>query len=193
MQKGRPLQFNPEQAITKATELFWQKGYEASSTAELMSVMNLSKSSLYQTFKSKQALFDLCLEQYGNTASQSMRTALKQADSAKQFIVDTFQSFTQPCDNANKGCMLVNTTCEIGSSDPSVNKLIQKRIEKHREIFQSAIEQAQQTGDIAKDKNAYALSSFLMSSICGLVVMVKMDKQHPGIEPIVKQVLMSLD
>lgn len=193
MKSGRPLQFDPQQAVAQATALFWQQGFEATSTTDLMSAMNLSKSSLYQTFGSKQDLFNQCLEHYGNEAAAELRAALKAAPSAKQFLVDSFQRFTKPCTEIKKGCFLVNTTCEFGSNDAGINDLVKKRVETHRQILQTAIEQAQQQGDISADKDANTLSSYLMSSLCGLVVMIKMDSKHPNIKPIVEQVLNALE
>ena len=57
MTTGRPRQFNEEQALEAAMEQFWAVGYEATSLQDLLRVMKLSKSSLYQTFGSKHDLF----------------------------------------------------------------------------------------------------------------------------------------
>ena len=103
MKSGRPLQFDPDEAVAKATELFWKQGYEATSTADLMAAMRLSKSSLYQTFSSKQDLFNLCIKHYGDESDQRFKAALKEAPSAKQFLVSMFERFNQPCTDDKKG------------------------------------------------------------------------------------------
>jgi TetR/AcrR family transcriptional repressor of nem operon len=64
MNLGRPLEFNPATVLDAAIEVFWRKGYVATSMLDLLEAMDLSKSSLYQTFGSKQKLFERCLARY---------------------------------------------------------------------------------------------------------------------------------
>ncbi len=61
MSIGRPLQFDPEQVLDAAMQVFWASGYDATSLQDLLQAMRLSKSSFYQTFGSKQQLFERCL------------------------------------------------------------------------------------------------------------------------------------
>jgi TetR/AcrR family transcriptional regulator, transcriptional repressor for nem operon len=61
---GRPLEFDPDIALQAAMQLFWCKGYESSSVQDLITTMEVSKSSFYQTFKSKHILFQRCIVNY---------------------------------------------------------------------------------------------------------------------------------
>ena len=120
--RGRPMQFDPEQALQKAMLLFWARGYEATSTAQLMAAMGLSKSSLYQTFGSKDALFNLCLDRYGEMTAGYMRETLAQAESPKQFLLDLVEAIAgYHGEDGPNGCLLVNSACELGTDNAVVN------------------------------------------------------------------------
>ena len=61
---GRPREFNENEALESAMQVFWAKGYDGASLGELTSAMGLSKSSLYDTFGSKHELFIAAVERY---------------------------------------------------------------------------------------------------------------------------------
>src|SRR2546430_17047781 len=63
---ARPKEFNPETALDKAIELFWRKGYEATSIEDLVASMDINRGSLYETFGDKQKLFLACMDRYCN-------------------------------------------------------------------------------------------------------------------------------
>jgi TetR/AcrR family transcriptional repressor of nem operon len=67
------MQFDPGQALASAMSLFWRKGYEATSLQDLLKATGLSKSSLYQTFGSKRALFERSLDLYRREMVARMR------------------------------------------------------------------------------------------------------------------------
>jgi TetR/AcrR family transcriptional repressor of nem operon len=107
---GRPLEFDPDKAIDAAVEVFWCKGYEATSMTDLLEAMNLSKSSLYQTFGSKQQLFKRCLSRYVDRLSAEMTQELEEASSGRSFIEDTFVSIANTAQQpeGTKGCLVGN-------------------------------------------------------------------------------------
>ena len=78
---GRPIEFDPDAALTDAMQLFWRKGYENTSLPDLLDAMQLSKSSLYQAFGSKQALFERCMTRYGDFMIGQLRVALRSSGS----------------------------------------------------------------------------------------------------------------
>lgn len=173
---GRPLAFDPEQALQAALQLFWAQGYEATSTTQLMNAMGISKSSLYQTFGSKQALYNLCLEQYGELTTDYMRTALSQADSPKQFILDLVAGTAAQAGAPELpgGCFIVNTACELGAQHAFTGALLLKRRDKAYNIILDAINAMQQQGELSPTKKSEALARQVFACICGMKVMDKM-------------------
>ena len=73
---GRPRAFDPEQALDRALQLFWRKGYEGTSIADLTAAMGINPPSLYAAFGNKEALFRRALDRYEAQHEASWREAL---------------------------------------------------------------------------------------------------------------------
>jgi len=168
------MSFDPDQALEAAMQLFWRAGYEATSMQDLLKAMHLSKSSLYQTFGSKQDLFQRCLERYSRDFSQHLRATLQASANGREFVESLFDFIAAEgsCDE-KKGCILVNTANELGQRDENIAKLVGKGIGKLTEILELAVISGQQQGVIDRNKDAKALADFLVVNICGMRTMVK--------------------
>jgi len=171
---GRPITFDPEQALDAATQQFWRVGYEATSMQDLLKAMQLSKSSLYQTFGSKKELFHRCLERYTQAFSTEMGVKLENSSNAKSFIEAAFESvlIETSCQQKN-GCLLVNTANELGQRDEGIATLVGAGTVKLSQIFERAVIAGQRAGVINQDQEAHALANYLVANICGLRTMVK--------------------
>ena len=98
---GRPLEFDPDAALDAAMQIFWRNGYENTSMQNLLDGMNLSKSSLYQAFGGKQALFERCMTRYGDEMIASLRHALQESPSGLGFIRQFLESVLDEARAAN--------------------------------------------------------------------------------------------
>ena len=195
MNAGRPREFDTEQALHAAMRQFWRQGYTATSLQDLLSAMQISKSSFYQTFDCKHTLFQRCIKHYRSTLENDMLTHLQQNSSARQFIETTFRAIgdnKQQTDN-QFGCLLMNTASEFAQSDPVIAELVQKGIQKMRAVFLLAVKRAQTEGDIPSDKNPDALASYLVSSMGGLRNMAKAGENQKTLKEITKIILSTLD
>ena len=77
LQKGRPREFDAEDALDRALEVFWRKGYEGASLAELTEAMGINRPSLYAAFGNKEALFRLAFDRYADGPAAYTREALE--------------------------------------------------------------------------------------------------------------------
>ncbi|MCF7816958.1 MAG: TetR/AcrR family transcriptional regulator [Kiritimatiellales bacterium] len=172
---GRPLEFDPDVALEAATQLFWSKGYESSSLQDLLSTMGISKSSFYQTFKSKHLLFQSCIQNYRKMLIDSLRAQLKEARSGRIFIRTIFDGVANETIGicARRGCLLMNTASEFSQTDPEISELVSISLENLTDIFETAIKQAQEQGEIPPSKDPRSLATYLVSSMSGLKNMVK--------------------
>lgn len=195
MTQGRPREFDKEQALDAAMHLFWRQGYEATSMQNLLDTMQLSKSSLYQTFGSKHELFQQCLKHYRDMMTTDSLQQLAQAATGREFIERIFLSVVErakkPADRI--GCLVMNTAAELAQRDKDIGKLIKLGIESFIRVFEQAVAQAQREGDISPDKNPRALGRFLMNNLSGLNSMAKAGASEADLKDIVKQVMHSLE
>ena len=176
-------------------QLFWRKGYESSSLQELLNTMGLSKSSFYQTFKSKHALFENCIKHYRQTLGESLVIQLEKSSSGKAFINKLFQNVAdETCGaDARRGCLLMNTASEFAQSDADIARLVTNSLQNIIDVFEMAIQRAQQAGEISADKDPHALATYLISSMSGLKNMVKAGADRQTVKQIADTVVSTLN
>jgi TetR/AcrR family transcriptional regulator, transcriptional repressor for nem operon len=191
---GRPLQFDKEQALNKALEIFWRKGYESASLLDLIEAMDLSKSSFYQSFTSKQDLFVRCLNEYQARLSKNLTEKLNSASSGYEFIEQTLvEIITEPDEEIRrKGCFLMNTATISCSLDNSFLSVTENGFAQLEKVFQTAVERAQTEGGISPDKNAQHLANLIVCTIAGLRTMIKAGTNQQTLRSIITTTLSML-
>jgi TetR/AcrR family transcriptional repressor of nem operon len=195
MNIGRPRNFDAEQALESAMQVFWSKGYEATSLADLIEVMEISKSSFYQTFESKHQLFQNCINHYQDRYIESITDSLQKAKTGYAFIEATFQSIAEKArpSGDRRGCLIQNCVSEFAQRDPVIAKVIAKGMKNITDIFLSAIKRAQDEGDISKNKKPLPLARYLVSSMNGQMTMIKAGASPSVIKEVTQVVLTALD
>ena len=175
--------------------LFWRKGYEGASLQDLLSATGLSKSSLYQTFGNKHALFELSMERYRHDMVTEMCETLAQAESGRAFIEQMFAEVASDTRglNARRGCLVMNTASEFALSDPVIAKLVKQATKSFTEVFEAAVLRGQEEGDISVQKSARQLAKYLLSSISGVKTMVKAGGSANEVKAIAQITLSALD
>lgn len=192
---GRPLEFDPDAALDAAMQIFWAKGFEATSMQDLLAAMNLSKSSLYQAFGGKQALFRRCVIRYADQFSEVLRNGLAGAPSGRRFIEDFLLSVLADIrgQDTRRGCLVMNTASEFAQEDPDIARDVTDSIARFQTVLQAAVERAQREGDIAADRDARTLAAYLVSSMSGLKTQAKAGADAKTLKGIVATVLRALD
>lgn len=175
--------------------LFWEKGYESTSMDNLLTTMNISKSSFYQAYKSKRNIFESSIRQYQAMLLNNFKERLRQAASGREFIETLFYDVANETSGpeARRGCLLMNTANEFSQTDPEIASLVADSLDAITTIFEQAINQAQQDGLIATRNDARSLAVYLLSSMSGLKNMVKAGADRETIKRIVKISLTALD
>ena len=116
--------FDQEEAKQKALHLFWEKGYEATSLSDLTSCLGISKSSFYDTFQSKRALFESCFDLYMSNRLAHIEILLHSEKEMKtgisRLLMLTLDEML--ADEKRKGCFVANTSAELGGSDQIIRE-----------------------------------------------------------------------
>lgn len=191
---GRPVEFDREVALKAATQLFWRQGYESTSMQDLLATMNLSKSSLYQAFGSKQALFELCVREYEHTMVGQLRRDLEAAPSGLSFIKGFLETVIAEARGLRepRGCLVLNTANEFAQHDPRIAREVAQGLGGFRNVLTAAIRRGQEEGDIRTDREAATLAHFVMSNMGGMRTLAKGGAGEKALRGIIEVVLEAL-
>jgi AcrR family transcriptional regulator len=120
---ARPIEFDPNEAISAAIEVFAERGYEGSSTTELLSRMGIARQSLYCAFGDKRQLFLKALERYNSASIDEFVAALRSNGDRLEALEAALLSFAGREFAAEAGCLGVVSIAEFGRSDPDINAI----------------------------------------------------------------------
>jgi TetR/AcrR family transcriptional repressor of nem operon len=192
---GRPREFDPEDALDAAVEVFWTQGYDATSLRDLLRAMDLSKSSFYQTYGSKGDLYLDCLDRYRHRIVDRMRRDLARAESGRAFIETTFRRLARSLDapNGRRPCLVMNDSGDVERREAAVARRVRRGAEQFEAVFRAAVERAQREGDVPAETDAGALARYLVSSRSGLLAVRKAGASAATLRDIVDVTLSTLD
>lgn len=175
MTRGRPLTFNPDQAMQSAMQVFWSRGYDSASTRDLLAAMGLSRSSLYQAFGNKEQLFVDALGRYRETLLGRLRRRLAQATTAHAFFEGLFRATAEDAgsERAALGCLIFNSASELGQRDGYAAAEARRSVAEITALFQAAVERGQAEGSIASRHDPQALATYLTMGMAGLRTLLK--------------------
>lgn len=161
--------FNEEEVLEKAMHLFWEKGFEPTSIADLIEGTGINRGSLYNAFGGKQALFEKVLLKYDRDKRRTLLAQLEALDDPKKAICDFFDNIVADTlsDTGKKGCFLINTASKIAAHDEQVSEIITNGLREIEAFFRRSVEVGQARGVFCKELNpentAKALMAFLVA------------------------------
>jgi TetR/AcrR family transcriptional repressor of nem operon len=191
---ARPKAFHPTAALDCALEVFWQHGYEGTSLQALLQAMRLSKSSFYETFGSKHALYLAAIDRYRATTFAQYVRLLREQDDGRQAIVDVFAALVTQldCPQGRRGCLMNNAAIESAPHDTATEARVREAQRALEDAFYGAVRRAQAQGQVALAKDPRALARFLTCAMSGLLVMAKMAPGREALEDVVRVVISTL-
>ena len=172
---GRPRAFDTDAAVAAARDVFWARGYAATSVDDLTAAMGLGRASLYHAFGDKHALFLRALDRYGSERMSDLRRGLTSTPTARAAIANVLRGTVDGLwsDRARRGCLLVNATTELAAVDPAVAMRAGEAFERIAAEFRSALESGQHTGEIKADLDVRAAGRYLAHTLNGLRLLAK--------------------
>jgi TetR/AcrR family transcriptional repressor of nem operon len=172
---ARLREFDEEKALDAAMQLFWEKGYAATSLSDLTAKMEIQKPSLYSAFGDKEGLFEAALRRYTNLHAANIRTKLQNEQSVKEAIRMFFENMVEEeyKKEFSKGCFCINTMVELAPHNEKFEVLTREHQMYLAVIFQELIMKGIRSGELQSDLNAKALAQTLVTSLIGLTVLMK--------------------
>lgn len=165
---ARPKAYDPEEILDRATALFWRKGYEGTSVADLVESLGVNRGSLYGTFKDKRALFLAALERYDEREIGAMVRHLRNTQGpGRERIQSLFDNVIRNVEERGdrRGCLVGNTAVELAPSDAEVQRHVARSLERLTGAFSVALaaDPGYPTEPERRDRRAHFLTATLMA------------------------------
>ncbi|WP_027134271.1 TetR/AcrR family transcriptional regulator [Geminicoccus roseus] len=189
---GRPRKFERSQALERALELFWERGYEGASMADLSAAMGMHSPSIYAAFGSKEELFREVTEQYERRFSAQLADLLESAPTASAAIAAFFRQAIQTYTDSARGCffVLAAATCSAGNDQVRAH-LARKRGWVLR-VIRERLERGCREGDLPADTDVEALAAYLVAVVQGISLQARDGTPKEMLEAVAATALASL-
>ncbi|WP_149094869.1 TetR/AcrR family transcriptional regulator [Paenibacillus terrae] len=190
----RPREFDEEKALDAAMQLFWEKGFEATSLSDLTSKMGIQRPSIYAAFGDKKQLFEAALRKYTQSHAANVRSRLLSRASVKEAICNFFEGVVaEEYDKGpNRGCFCINTMVELAPHEEKFEILTREHQMYLSTVFQETIERGIRSGELEATTDARALAHTMISLLIGITVMMKSRPERSFVDHAVATTLMLL-
>src|SRR6266478_2085673 len=190
---ARPREFDRDRALKKAMDVFWEKGYEATSTDDLVRAMSIGRQSMYDTFGDKHQLYLEALRLYEANSGAELFKRIYECPSPFVAICDYILSIADGTSaDRSRGCFYVNATNELAPSDPDVAAVIRTSSIKCEAAFERILREAKGRGEVDRSLDERVAARFLLSTIRGLRVSAKADVEPEDLRAIATLALSTL-
>jgi len=192
---ARTKEFDPDEALQKALELFWERGYDATSMADLVQHLGIARASIYATFGGKHDLYVKAFERYLQTRDPDVVEVLSQPGPALPAVRSLVEAYAEEslCDERRRGCMVVNAAVEVMPRDPQIARRVEASWDTVETALTSALTRARAQGEISGEKDPRALARFLLVMMQGLRVLGRAHPDPGRIRDATAQALAVLD
>ena len=169
---GRPREFDRDEALAKARDLFWERGYEGVSMSDLVDAMGIASARIYAAFESKEALFQEAVTLYasgeGGFATRALAEEPNVFDAFKRLLRDAVSLYTRP--NQPHGCMIVMAATNYTIHNQAVRRRLGTYRRDRAASLHERLKKASENGELKPDADPRALAEFYAAFLHGLSV-----------------------
>jgi AcrR family transcriptional regulator len=168
---GRPRAFDKNEALDRALDVFWRKGYEGATVCDLTAAMGINPPSLYAAFGNKEGLFRQALDRYSRISTAYWAQALEAPTArgvAEALLRGTAKFLTDSCHP--KGCLAVQGALACGADAECIRKELADRRATSQARIKDRLKRAKKDGDLPADADPAALARYLATVIEGMAV-----------------------
>ena len=168
---GRPRAFDPNRALDQALQVFWRKGYEGASLADLTKAMGINRPSMYAAFGAKEALFCKALDRYMDGPVKFMREALNEPTARRvveRMLRGTCNVLGDPRNPA--GCLAVQGALACSDEARRIRGELVSRRRQGEVALRARLRRAKAEGDLPRSSSPADLARYTMTVIHGMAV-----------------------
>lgn len=188
-------QFNRDEALDKAMQVFWSRGYAATSMQDLVDSMGVNRGSLYATFGDKHELFLSALRMFDERIRGRLLAKFAADHRPREAMRQLFLFFQKEATlpGGNRGCLLTNTALELAAHDPDAAKIVAEAQTQIEDFFKTQIEAGRAAGEIAAGPPAVVMARGLLASLIGLMVLIRSRPDPDLLKSVVEEALSRFD
>ena len=192
---GRTRSFNTEDVLDKATDVFWERGYEGAGMQELCRATGLNPGSLYAAFGDKRGLFIESLLRYMRVVSHQAIERLNGNPSGLAGMRDYFDNLVSAMVDGKRkwGCLVTNAMVEFAMDDAEIAEAFRLHFARLEAAFAGAIERARRDGELPPEASSAEGAAFLVCIVQGLNVLAKTQPGRPHLATVVRVAIGALD
>lgn len=169
--RGRPRTFDRAAALTAATRLFWERGYEATSVGELTEAMGIRPGSLYAAFGDKKSLFKEVVDNYGRSpVGAFVGVALEEEPTAfaafARILREAAVIYPDPAHPA--GCLTISAATNVTAQDADMEAFLRDLRNDNLAVFEARLRAAQRAGELPEAASPRALAAYFGAVIQGM-------------------------
>ncbi|MCC8409161.1 TetR/AcrR family transcriptional regulator [Mucilaginibacter sp. UR6-1] len=164
---ARNIAFNEEEAIQKAMDVFWEKGYKGTSLRDLTDAMKINSSSLYNTIGDKQELFVKCVKHYTEIRKRDLDKRLAGTDSPFSILVKYIDDAVNVIISGENSCMAVKAAFEVATNDKRVKDILKEDSDYAYRFLHQLIKKAIENGEISDEEDPELLADYFISVWAG--------------------------
>ena len=190
----RPPGYQRSTVLGRATELFWRRGYGATSVADLVTATGLKPGSLYAAFGSKKGLFLEVLAQYNSGFLDEVDACVAAAPTPLTAIRELLQRMADASlgESGRRGCLAVNALLEMAEHDADIAAAVRTQNETLRARLQTVLETAARSGELGEGRDPQQLATFVLNNFWGIRVLCKTAPNRRSLDAIVEGVMSAL-
>ena len=187
----RTKQFDEDVVLERAMNLFWSRGFEATSMQALVDNMGINRGSLYGTFEDKRTLFERALERYDGAYRRDrfdrLETRYRPRRALEVFLAQVIDESIE--DEERRGCFIVNTALEVAPHDPEIAAYVEQVRKEIVDSLTRIIRRGQDSGEIRSSEDAQTLARTLLTVAFGLRVWARIAPRRKEMEQTMRAAL----
>ncbi|MFB7589919.1 TetR/AcrR family transcriptional regulator [Streptomyces sp. NPDC056169] len=193
---ARTKEFDPDAALQAALDLFWARGYEATTMSDLVEHLGIGRASIYATFGNKHDLYMKAMDRYLETRDPKMVEELSApgpALPAVRALVRRFAAQAATEGQRLNGCFVTNSAAELAPHDTAVARRVELSWEQIETLLYGALTRARAGGELPADRDPRALARMLLVLLQGIRVVGKASTDPGRVLDAAEQALGLLD
>lgn len=191
---GRPRAFDDQAVIDAAMQVFWEKGYEGTTTEDLCVRTGLGRGSLYNAFGSKQHLYEASLRRYAETRAGAQLAMLAEPGPIRQRLRALMLGVIDAdlTDPGRRGCLALNAASEPGGRTEEIAALVRRQFTDLEQALRDLIAIGQSTGELPADRPPLQVARTFQSTYYGLRTLAKVTSSRKALIDVVDGALAAL-